>query len=289
MKFFLTLFALLSLSVSVSASDEYQSKAIYGADDRLDVFQSPDPLMRELARSVATQVSVKDVIEKPEWEYRLKTSTLAKNGLCQTERFAHQPLVGDCTGFLIAPDKMVTAGHCITSTNQCAGMYWVFDFAYYNGITEDEFVFNETQIAQCRAVIERVKNAETGVDYAVMLLDRKMVGRTPFKVRKEGKVNDDAILTIIGHPNGIPAKIASGAEIRDNKDPNFFVTNTDSFVGNSGSPVVDSRTGIVEGVLVRGESDYVSVKERGCMVPLVFDNDKGRGEDVIRINIIKNL
>ena len=61
-------------------------------------------------------------------------------------------------------------------------------------------------------------------------------------------------------------KIADGAWVRKNTNPVFFQTNLDAFGGNSGSPVLNSETGEVEGILVRGEIDY-SYDSRGCRVP----------------------
>ena len=125
-------------------------------------------------------------------------------------------------------------------------------------------------------------------DYAVLKLDRPVVGRTPLKYRKEGKPADDAVLTVIGHPTGLPTKITAAADMRSNTNPIYFVTNADTYGGNSGSAVVDSKTGIVEGILVRGDTDY-SRSSEGCMVSVYRPQDGGRGEDVTRINIIRDL
>jgi len=283
-----TLLLSFLVTTSLTANAKLIDKVIYGTDDRVEVYQSPDSLMREFSRAVAVQVSHSNVIEKPEWTYRLKTTTLVNQGVCSDVPYAKQPKVGDCTAFLIAPDKMLTAAHCITSSNQCKNNLFVFDFAYDDGRDKD-FVFNETQVARCRSVIERVKNPETGIDYAVLLLDRKMEDRPYLKVRKEGKVEDDAILTVIGHPMGVPAKITSAAEIRDNSDPYFFKMNSDTFHGNSGSPVINTRTGIVEGILVRGDTDFTVDKNRGCLTQVVHPSYGGGGEDAIRVNIIEKL
>lgn len=283
---FLTLLSFLTFSAVAQA--ELVDKVIYGNDDRFDVFESNDSLMRELSRSTAAMIYNNNLIEKPEWTYTLKAPTLQERiGACKTERFSEQPVAGNCSGFLIAPDKLVTAGHCVSSVAQCASHYWVFDFANYES-NELSFIFNETQVARCRGVIERVKDSETGVDYAVLQLDRKMQGRRPFEVRRTSKVDDDAILTVIGNPSGLPTKIASGIEIRDNSKKGYFTGNSDTYHGNSGSAVVDSRTGIVEGILVRGDTDYTRTEE-GCTVSVVRDNASGRGEDITRITEITKI
>ena len=69
----------------------------------------------------------------------------------------------------------------------------------------------------------------------------------------------------------------------------YFKTNADTYGGNSGSAVVDSRTGIVEGILVRGDQDYTQSTTEDCVVSVHRDQNGGRGEDVTRITNIKNL
>ena len=45
--------------------------------------------------------------------------------MCPDERFAAQPANADCSATLIAPDIMLTAGHCI---NSCGDSRFVFDY-----------------------------------------------------------------------------------------------------------------------------------------------------------------
>ena len=52
--------------------------------------------------------------------------------------------------------------------------------------------------------------------------------------------------------------------------------------GNSGSAVFNSATGLVEGILVRGEQDYVLKGD--CRVSNVCPVDGCRGEDVTKIS-----
>jgi hypothetical protein len=61
-------------------------------------------------------------------------------------------------------------------------------------------------------------------------------------------------------------KIASEAFVISNDpgDP-FFITNLDTFGSNSGSPVINVKTYQVEGILVRGEIDYVISEDSSCV------------------------
>jgi Peptidase S46 len=90
-------------------------------------------------------------------------------------------------------------------------------------------------------------------------------------------------LYVIGHPCGLPQKYAPRARVRDNTPDTFFVANLDTYGGNSGSPVFNSSSNAVEGILVRGENDFVS---RGsCYVSMVCPTTGCRGEDVTRSTV----
>jgi hypothetical protein len=94
------------------------------------------------------------------------------------------------------------------------------------------------------------------VDYAVIKLDRPVVGRVPLKIRKAGLIANGQRLIVIGNPSGLPTKVTDGNVIRTDH-PSYFGTNLDTFHGNSGSAVINATTGEVEGILVRGKTDYV--------------------------------
>lgn len=294
MKTKLILCSFLACSVlNVNASIHNQSpikivpKVIYGNDDRLDVYESSDSLMRELSRSTAAQIENSNLILNGD-TYTIKSKTLTEEGMCSSERFSNQLAAANCSGFLVSPDTLVTAGHCVEKLNDCSLYSWAFDFA---NTTEEKssFTLSKNQVFRCTKIIERQKDAITLNDYAVVKLDRPVPGRTPLKFRTSGKIADDAVLTVIGHPTGLPLKITAAADMRTNTNSVYFTTNADTYGGNSGSAVLDSRTGIVEGILVRGDQDYTKSESENCMVSVHREPNAGRGEDVTRITNIKYL
>lgn len=277
------LFLGLSLLFTLNANAGLIPKVIYGIDDRADVYQSTNNLLKELSRSTAAQI-YKSNIENDGTDFYLRGDTLQEQGKCSSERFSNQLAVANCSGFLIAPDVLVTAGHCISSESVCEDTYWVFDYANINSEVAS-YKMNDKQVYSCTTILDRVKDSTTMNDYAVVRLDRAVTDRTPLKIRTAGIVADSTKLAVLGHPSGLPLKITSNAVIRENTNPVYFRTNADTYGGNSGSAVVDMATGIVEGILVRGDTDY---EPRGfCDVSVVRSETTGRGEDATRITNIK--
>lgn len=276
----LILFALTTLTQTTSA------RVIYGTDNRQDIYQVTNSLHRQLARSTAAMVSKEEIITRGgRVGLNFADSLQSSLNVCSTERFAQQPAGSMCSGFLVGPDLLVTAGHCFRSlgdmgypspSDVCRGFSWVFDYAIDRNGREPRLV-TPADVYGCKQVI-RAQLTDTE-DYALIRLDRRVTGRTPLTIRTSGKVADSASLVVIGHPSGIPTKVAGGARVLDNRSTTVFSSNLDTFQGNSGSGVFDARSGMLEGILVVGKTDYRPSKkndENSCQVVNVC-NDNATG------------
>ena len=142
-------------------------------------------------------------------------------------------------------------------------------------------------VYSCKKILVSKYDPLEREDYALVKLDRAVFRRRPLRFRKKGKIADGASVIAIGHPSGLPTKIAGNAKVRQNDHPIFFNANLDTFAGNSGSPVFNKKTGLVEGILVRGDTDYVT--ENSCMVTNRCKNEECRGEDVTRMTFLKDI
>lgn len=286
-------FALISLSFGLSLglsfgpmlSSAYafekpkeQVKVIYGEDDRQDVANYPDALFRDHAQSVAGMVRGSSLGPDPRDPDRVRFPRIpAKFGLnlCPEERFSEQYTLPFCTGFLVADDLLVTAGHCIETARDCERFKWAFGFK--KGIQS----LAKKDIYGCKEIVQQ--KLETSFakikDYALIKLDRKVMDRTPLEYRTEGKAHIGDPLVVIGHPSGLPLKVTDGAEVsRMNlhellvfvrtlfRKRYYFLADLDTYAGNSGSPVFNRETGLVEGLLIEGADDYKMDEERGCRV-----------------------
>ena len=254
-----------------------QQKAIYDVDDRKDYFEFPNSDIRNSAASVAALFKANAITNNGDGTYALTTQKFGdKKNLCAREKFRNQPAGAWCSGFLVAPDIIATAGHCVTEGN-VSTMHFVFGFRMTDADTPMVTIpAAEVYIGKELFAHALVLN---GPDWALVRLDRAVVGRPIVKLRREGRVADNAPMYVIGHPSGLPIKFADGAIVRDNTPSSFFVANLDAYGGNSGSPVFGPGH-VVEGVLVRGEADFVY--KDGCNVSKVCPSSGCSGESCTR-------
>jgi V8-like Glu-specific endopeptidase len=283
----LIVLCLLVVLASTAAAHEKGIKVIYGDDNRKDVFESPNSAFVELSKSTAAMISSVNLKSAPNGEILISAGTLASRGICAKERFSKQISAANCSGFLVASNILVTAGHCIKSEADCSSYNWVFDYKVDHA---DQGAVNVAADAvySCKRIVERSLNQSTKDDWAVIELDRSASDRRPLSFRKRGKIAKGQEVVVIGHPTGLPTKIADGAKVRSHAGK-YFVANLDTYGGNSGSAVFNVKTSEVEGILVRGETDYVRDPALGCMVSNFCPEDGCRGEDVTYITNIPSL
>jgi hypothetical protein len=255
-----------------------QQKVIYGTDDRVDMYQVTDRNILTDADSVVALVDFSDITDNGDGTSALNGPTFAvAHNLCQSEPFRNQPTVPFCSGFLVDPSIIATAAHCVNQGN-LASIRFVFGFEMSDANTAETTIDNDEIYRGIRILGRQIGTA--GTDWALVQLDRPVLNHPCVRIRRSGKVPDGAALHVIGHPSGLPKKHAGGAIVRDNTPSRYFVANLDTYGGNSGSPVFNSVTHMVEGILVRGETDFVRVGN--CWVSNVCPANGCRGEDCTR-------
>lgn len=225
-------------------------------DDRKDYYDLDDTLKAD-ANKVAILV-MDAVIDKEE----LKTKKLSKahDGLCLDEPFREQPVIYHknkekgwiCSSFLVAPDVIATAGHCID-------MPEVKNSADKKRLKSLRFVFGYRMQSADSAVIDveqsqiykgkRFIGSSGKADWALIQLDRVVANREPVAVALEPLISGQAI-HVVGHPYGLPLKLAANATVQPDFTDIYFKANLDVFSGNSGSPVFNASHQVV-GILVK--------------------------------------
>ncbi len=261
-----------------------ESPVVYGTDDRMDVYAHPDATLRARAQQATVALMSPSAINATNPNnvtFSSQTLQQAQN-LCAGQRFLNDPRPAFCSGTLIDDDLVLTAGHCITSASACSSTRFVFKFYRPTATTLE--TITTADIFSCQSIVARQQAVVNGrnLDYAVVRIDRPATPRfTPAPIRAGASpLAVGQNVTVIGSGSGIPFKIDAGGSVRDARAGtlDYFVASTDTFGGNSGSGVYEMGGYTVAGILVRGETDYVS--SGGCTVVNVCTETGCRGEDI---------
>ncbi len=255
---------------------------IAGEDDRKDFFELDDQveveaMQKRFADSTVILTNKSNLTEQEDGTFHLAVGPFRRQLYppCEGERFGNQYTGGWCSGFVVGPDVIVTAGHCGKTEAEIRETAYVFGFRVADAddpgttiFTKDRVYFGEELIAH--------DLSETG-DFAVVRVDRVITapGASSLPVRKNGTIGLGMNVGVIGYPSGLPVKIAFGEDtvIMKDEDP-WLLANLDTYGGNSGSAVFNSE-GQVEGILVRGARDYDIDHETGCFLSNRISNSEG--------------
>ena len=300
---------------AAAAAAARSEKTLYGVDDRLEERDVSDAAMLLNGAASAALVTGGDLrfdsgtntYRNRYQAYTLDYARSPQGGLCPGERYGSQPSLAYCSATLIGPDLVATAGHCLagdTSADECrrgpcdgAG-YIVFDFTSdSNGVFPAANVYRCSEVVHC--VVDDTNCGDQGVtvDWAVIRLDRPVTGRVPVTLRPTA-IPTRVPVYIIGHPSGLPRKYTSahGASVLSTHSAgngvSNYISNVDSFAGNSGSGMFDGTTHEFVGILVTGGEDWVS--RGGCaephvctMSPLTSRETGCPGEEAVSVDVLR--
>ncbi len=211
----------------------------------------------------------------------------ARVPLCSGERFSDQVVGGFCTAFLVAPNVVATAGHCVNYEDVEDGdaspkaFRVVFGFEMSNGHVKDLIPSEQVFRAVSVRGLEKPNKDRSNPDFALLQLDRpvpKAVAeplRMPPAAGLQLRAGDR--LALIGHPSGLPKKIslnAASTAMDLSSSPHEFRAQLNAFHGNSGSPVVFyNEPDVVAGILVSGQNDFLPDASNRCVRSQVYQAD----------------
>ncbi len=241
---------------------------VYGEDDRLEVYRYNGDTFARASQSLVALVPPGLIASLPEGGLVPSPEpAMDVLQLCEDEPFVTQPAVAACSGVLIDDDLVLTAGHCFREGESCDVYAYVFDYHYSRPGQSPDLI--DLDVYGCKKLIVRErKQRASGVlhDFAVVQLDRKVdLRRRPVPIRTE-QVESGEGLTVMGSPQGLPAKIDTGGAAKPSPPPKYgyFFADTDTFGGSSGSPAYDDGRELI-GILIRGNQDYVEDPESYCL------------------------
>lgn len=240
---------------------------VYGTDDRLDYHEIKDSAVRELADATAAVFNINDLaIDAAAGTVATPARTYKDAfNLAASERFGGQPVGALCSAALVAPDLVLTAGHCVRTADDCAAAAFVFGYAVRSagaapGPLKPEDVY------RCKPPDGLIKSVREGcqewlfrqdgtiqefwgADWALIRLDRPVSGRKALRLAASAPAAGTPVLAI-GYPSGLPVKVSPGSVIEDPARP-YFLADLDICKNSSGSPVFDAATREVVGLVVR--------------------------------------
>ncbi len=263
--------------ISWSAFSYVETKVIYDEDDRGEFFEIFDETQLINALSSVALVSTNRLTLQENFYSFPRNQHGKKNNICSSERFLDQTSLSFCSGALVTNQHILTAGHCVEEP-ECANISFVFRYR----LSEENLqttLFPLNNVYSCEKV-EYIRTMD--FDIALLKMDRPVDKNLAFPLKHQSPqepLSENDRIYMIGHPDGLPQKIADGAVVRS---VNHFhaLTNLDAYRGNSGSPVFNDATDLIEGVLIFGEKDYVKAPGKSCYLSKVCKNEECLGEAV---------
>ncbi|MCX5784176.1 MAG: serine protease [Elusimicrobia bacterium] len=264
-------------------------KGIYGRDDRIELFDA-SPETRRLADSVVSLWQSVDIhYNSADKTFSLETTNFGDDlNLCPGERFREQPRgPGLCSGSLVGGDLIMTAGHCVKDQSACNVLKIVFGFAFKKiSLAGDPSEIGVKDVYSCKKIIAHSTGDEP--DYALIQLDRKVAGHKPLVINRSHNLIAGDKVMVMGHPKSLPLKIAAGGTVRVVSPLDYFVTDLDTFAGNSGSPVINAATGLIEGILIGGDNDFIQTLS-GCATVATYPQNGGGGEFATAVSALESF
>eukprot|EP00850_Spirogloea_muscicola_P015322 SM000116S24243 [mRNA] locus=s116:270917:285065:- [translate_table: standard] len=158
---------------------------VYGSDGRTEEgFENPEWASWGAATvALVPQSRLAPATPGGPYIYDRTTDLVSRFQYCQDQRFADQVSLADCSGFLVAPDLVATAGHCLHAANNCTlhpsadPFLIVFGFA----ITSTDLLEADGSVGTiaavnvyaCAEVVQRVSDTNgqsprMPIDYAII-------------------------------------------------------------------------------------------------------------------------
>jgi V8-like Glu-specific endopeptidase len=271
-------------------------RSIYIRDDRREASdlrglnEQKLPFLQKAVRATAAIVMHRN-LQTRTGGFRLALSPFRPDEaspLCPGEAFATQKVGAMCTAFLIAPNLIATAGHCMDpgdipseaepSHNAKAV---VFGFQMAGALEKQDF--RSDQVYEMRRIVAQAnldKQEDPTLDFAVI----ELTASVPATIAEPLQLGERAGLSVhagtkvgvIGYPDGLPEKVSFDGFSRalEEGTPSRFSGQMNTFHGNSGSPVLYfDQPDAVAGILVEGEQDYEYDSQRQCLRPIIYQSD----------------
>jgi hypothetical protein len=243
----------LAKMLMVKTRELNADRGISGEESRRDYYEITGKQTRKNADCTAAICTEKDLNHSGEGFSKLRVKNYGKAfNLCQSEPFYHQDIAAGrlCTGFLVKNDMIATAGHCVNEQN-IKDLCFVFGYKMVDSTGQVPGIHQKDIYKGVRIIHRICKRKDNQSDWALVELDRKVEGNAVVTLSKK-EITPNKPVYIIGYPVGLPLKYSPGASVDDISEA-YFSADLNVYNGSSGSPVFDSETHEVIGIVVRGD------------------------------------
>ena len=254
-------------------SSNVPNRSIIGENTMTDYYKVNRSL-QELADSTVALVKKSSLCyDKKTKRYKaLKSIIGERQHYSSGTDFYGQAVLSFCSGALVSPHMILTAGHCVSPDPEAEYLYFKNFYVVFGWKAENENTFPDSFDAKDVYTVRKIYAKEQSnlmaasfriednilnkyMDYALLLLDRPVYDKEPLAIDRTGTlpVRKAKVFTI-GYPKGMSVKITDPEEAGIHKSgDNMIYTDIDCFGGNSGGPVFDAHTRRIIGILVTGD------------------------------------
>lgn len=258
----------LAKMLAIKTRELNRNRGIWGRDSRVDYYDITDEQIKKNADCTAAICMKDSLTDTGNGFFTLRSKIYRKAfNLCHCEPFHHQHIAAGrmYSGFLVKDNIIATAGHCADEKN-------VTDLRFVFGYRMSDPSTPVTQVPKKNVyrgvkLINRAYQRAGGSDWALVQLDRKVVGQEVAALSKR-ELFPDRPVYIIGYPVGLPLKYSPGASVSDIGEASFSA-DLNVYCSSSGSPVFDSETHEVIGIVVRGDNQDFRLVEK-CWISVIY-------------------
>jgi hypothetical protein len=219
------------------------------------------------------------------WEIPLSNGQTFQAPFCPEVSLKNQPSGAYCSGALVAPQRVVTSGHCVQTSVLCNEMKIVFGFNDLNlkfRTKQEALLISKDEIFSCKKVLFKSFSENLDdPDIALIELDRPVPSEKhrPIAIaRTTPQINTPVVS--FGSPLGVPTKLSQGGRVLG-VETNYITTSLSALSSSSGGVVIELKNNQAIGVISKGEAD---VDANGNEMPFTYDVER----NCATWNILKN-
>lgn len=243
---------LILFILCMSASMPYAKAVIYGRDDRRFIAKNQtSELVKKSARSILGLMRTENSYTEKDGTLVINAETLmSKYSVCSSSQYADETHASSCTAFLVAPDVVATAAHCVKTVEDCKKSVWAFN--YTSGGSQVRIKAQD--VVKCTEIL--ATKTDNNQDYTFFKISKKISDRPILEFQREYEPTKKDDLMILGHPFGMPMMLTDNVKVKTQIGHFKVIIKADTASGNSGSPVINKANGKVVGIFLNGDPDF---------------------------------